>query len=213
MTHRQIGLVGILALFYVGCADAPSDNSSIQTAGEPVTISWTAKSPTTGVVELQKTTITQAQVDWLKASRARAREGFLAGRTVALEQPPAGIETKTSAQTIGSTSWTDCASYNWFFVTSASNGGGNIFCAEWASGANNTVSIGFVPAYYDSATSATGIVFNVCTSTTNCQLTQCCENGSCSGVWRSFFQNSGTGNISPPSGATFIGAQSGIYIC
>jgi hypothetical protein len=104
-------------------------------------------------------------------------------------------------QTVGSIDWASaCQFYDWTLITSASNGGGDLFCAR-ASSNFAAVVTPFVPRYIDlSVTHHT----DLCTGDNGG-----CFHFTCGGtgnqVWRTFGLGFHTENLSPPSNVRYIG--------
>jgi len=215
-----------LALLAVNCGGEPNEGGAVEAEAELITISWTVPSETAENA-VRTTRITQAQADWLHAARTRARARLRDGALPVVETPPVAEPNPSSAGTArsalvtGSPNWSDCVSLEWFLMTSGPDATGTIYCAKHSTttGFNSPIVIGaavnrFTPRWFDPA-SQSDAIFNICSSSANCVLTQCCQpGGSCSGIWRSFFRNSVGGNISPPAfSGQSIFAQMGVFIC
>jgi hypothetical protein len=209
----SLSLLTIACAAFGSTACASAADNLEETSGQvaPVTIHWTDLDSKTGEVVLRTTEITREQADWLLDARERNRLSSKppAEATPAPSAPAEHIGTESSALTLGSTSWTDCQSYEWMLVRSAPNNEGSIFCAKWASGFMNSVAIPFVPRYYDAA-AASSAFFNLCTHPSSCYVREC---GTGSDVWTTIYQSSGSGNINPPSSVRFVVAQNAWIVC
>ncbi len=199
-----------LTFALAGCGSEPG------AAGEPtqpavgqdalVSVYWT--SVTKDQTVMNHTSVTRAEVDAMLAARA---EGKIAQAAPGATAGSLGVSRQ--ALTTGSTDWASaCSSYEWFLLTSASDAGGDIFCAHYDDPFTTTgISMPFVPAWYDPSTAA---YFSLCTSASECFFgdSDCPFTTNWLTVAPGYDANVGV-NISPPSNVVYINGQVFQRIC
>jgi hypothetical protein len=199
-----------LTFALAGCGSEPdaAREATEPAAGQDalVTVYWTTSSKARTV--LNHASVTRAEVDAMLDARAHGKQALAAPDATA-----GSLGVSRQAVTTGSTDWASaCSSYEWFLATSASDAGGDIFCAHYADPFTSSgIAMPFVPAWYDPSTAA---YFSLCSSASDCFFgdSDCPFTTNWLTVPPGYDANVGV-NISPPSNVFYINGQTFQHIC